>query len=96
VPDVRARALIPAAARSFPDAELTAQRDDLADMIRGVVGDEQDFAQIGLSRAVRNRLKEIDAGIRRKPLQRLQVAVVAGDRPGPGVGVARRRRYDRW
>ena len=34
--------------RLFPDAERAAQRDELADVIRRVIGDEQDGAQIRL------------------------------------------------
>jgi gluconate 2-dehydrogenase gamma chain len=56
-----------------PDAQLPSERDNLADMIGSVVGDEQQLAQVGLARAMRDRGDEIDLRVRRQPLERLAI-----------------------
>src|SRR5688572_6882446 len=62
--------------RSRPDAEQPADEDDLADVVRRVVDNEQDFAQAGLPRSVRDRREQIDAGVARQRLHRLAIAPV--------------------
>ena len=76
----------------LPDAELAAKRDDLPDVVRGVIGGEEEFAQIGLIGAVRNRGDELDLRARGEPLERLAVAPELRNRFGPGRAVRRRRR----
>src|SRR5436305_15091508 len=80
------------APKLWPDTETTTEREDLADVIGVVIGDQQELAQPGLTGAVRNGREEIDFPVRRQPLQRLAIAPVARDRGGPRRRVARPRR----
>ena len=55
-------------------------------MVRVVIGDEHELANVRLSRAVRDRAEEVDGGIRRKILQCVAVASEGGDALVPGGG----------
>jgi hypothetical protein len=48
------RSVKAAALWRFPDTQQSANHDQLADVVRGVVGDEEQFSKIGLTRAMRN------------------------------------------
>ena len=60
--------------RLRPDAKAPAERDDLADVIRVVVGDQQNLAQVRLTGAVRNGRVQIDLRAHREALQRRPIA----------------------
>src|SRR3954471_24392138 len=76
----------------FPDAQKTADDYQLAEVIRGVIGDKEKFAQVGLSASMRNPGSQIDAGVRRHLLQRSPVCEETGNALIPRPGGRRRRR----
>src|SRR3954465_10870341 len=76
----------------LPDTELPAHRDQLADVVRRVIRRKQNFAQVGLTRTVRNRRQQIDLRIRGETLKSFPIAPVAGERLVPGRTAAGCRR----
>ena len=64
--------------RARPGAEQPAHHDQLAHVVGGVVDDQQDLAQVGLTGAVRDRGQQMDVPVRGEALQRPAIAAVAG------------------
>jgi hypothetical protein len=76
---------------SFPDAERTAYRDKLAEVIGVVIGDKQDRAQVGLlSFAGRHSREQIHGVSSDEPLQLLAIGFEIVDAFGPCRRVRRR------
>ena len=63
----------------FPRAEQASHGHELADMVRVVIDDEQQLAQVGLARSVWNLRKWINTRIVCQLLQRLAVAAERSD-----------------
>ena len=67
----------------LPDPELLPEEHQLANVIRGVIGDEHDLAQVGLPGSVRNRHTQIDSFVGSKTLEGATIAraVESPDQP---------------
>jgi hypothetical protein len=75
---------------SSPCAKHAPDCDQFAEVVGIVVDDEDQLAQIGLTRAVRDAGEQIDFGIRGETLQRLEIAVERSDSGIPSAVRGRR------
>ena len=76
---------------SAPGAELLANHDELADVVGGVVGDEQQLADVRLAIAVRDLREQVDGLVVGEGFERRAVLAKRGDAVIPrGVATAAR------
>src|SRR5262249_23129150 len=68
---------------SLPGSEGLSDCDDLAKMIRVVIRDEQDFAQVGTALAVRNLGGQVSARVSNQADYFLQISIEAFDSGAP-------------
>jgi hypothetical protein len=72
-----------------PGAEEAAEEDELAEMVGGVVGDEEGFAEEVLAFAPPEGFIEVGAGVLDEGFEVFEVGVDRGDGLVPGVGIGR-------
>ena len=72
-----------------PGTEQSSHRDELAEVVRVVIGDKKGFTQNRLTLAVRNRLEQVSFRIGNQVLHRLKIGPVRGDRPFPSIRIRR-------
>ena len=70
-----------------PDTEQAAEDDEFAEVVGGVVGDEESFAEEVLAFTPAEGLVEIDAGFLEEGFELGEIAADGGDGVIPGVTV---------
>jgi hypothetical protein len=74
-----------------PGTEEPSYYDQFPDVVRRVIGGEQQLSEIGLPLAMRNRGLELDVGVPAQPLERRTVSLELLDAVVPGTRASGRR-----